>query len=461
MISKTKTNAYCVIGAGPCGLAATRQLAGMGIPVRCLERHTDLGGNWNCRNPTSSVYQSAHLISSKRLTEFPDFRMPREFPHYPSHTQALAYLRAYAAEYQLGKHIEYGCRVEQVVPAEHGWLVQVAGEPEPRTYAGVVIANGHHWKPLWPQLTGSFDGEQLHAHDYWNAEAFAGQRVLVIGAGNSGCDIAVEVSRVAARTVWSLRRGYHIFPKYLFGAPIDRCGDTMSRWWLPTWLARQITAWCIGVAAGRPERYGLPTPDHPMFASHPIVNSQILPAVGHGQVVPVGDVVRIEGRRVSFADGRSELIDTIICATGYELTFPFIDAKHLGWQGNAPRLFLNTFHPRYDSLFVVGMIQPDGGIWALADYQAQLVAQFVAAQTTCPSAARWFRRQIHKGLSSAGRARSYVDSPRHVLEVSYFEYRRRLRKLLRRFARYDVTPLEQASPATSRRSATWEMESLS
>ncbi len=460
-MTSTCSNVYCVIGAGPSGLAAIRQLTRMGIPVRGLERHSDLGGNWNSQNPASSVYKSAYLISSKRLTEFTDFRMPREYPHYPSHTQALAYLRSYADQYRLSDHIEYGCSVERMVPSESGWLVQVTGEPEPRTFAGVVIANGHHWKPRWPELPGDFAGRQLHAHDYWDADTLAGQRVLIIGAGNSGCDIAVEVSRVAKRTVWSLRRGYHFFPKYLFGAPIDRCGETMSRWLLPTWMARQITAWCIGVAAGRPERYGLPAPDHRMFASHPIVNSQILPAVGHGQVVPVGDVVKIEGQRVTFADGSSELIDTIICATGYELTFPFIEAKYLAWQGNSPQLFLNVFHPRFDSLFVVGMIQPDGGIWALADYQAQLVARFVAAQATCPAAADWFRRQRQKGLASAVRDPSYIDSPRHVLEVSYFNYRRRLRKLLRRFSRFDVTPWEGAPSSSISCPAPAGMESVS
>jgi hypothetical protein len=177
-------------------------------------------------------------------------------------------------------------------------------------------------------------------------------------------------------------------------------------------------------------RTGVPKPDHKLFESHPIINSQIHHHVGHGNLVLRPDVERFAGQRVRFVDGRVDEVDLVIYATGYRITIPFMDPRHLNWGDGAPRLFLNVFHPERDDLFVVGLIQPASGQWGLVDYQAQLVAAYLNGLDAGSPRASRFRelKQRHAPDLSSGAA--YLPSPRHALEVEYYSYRRRLQKLI-------------------------------
>jgi len=370
------------------------------------------------------------MISSKRLTEYVDFPMPKEYPPFPSHRLALEYLRSYAREFQLYDAIEFNSTVEKVVPRDDGWAVQIKGESEPRTFAGVVIANGHHWDARRPQLPGNFNGEQLHSSQYKTHDILQGKRVLVVGAGNSGCDIAVEASRHAASATISMRRGYHFLPKFLYGAPVDSVGERMLMFGMPLWARRLAARYALRIAVGQPSRYGAPKPDHKLFETHPIINSQLLYHAGHGDVVIRSDVSELCGDEVRFADGEQEPFDLIIYATGFHVSFPFIENDLLNDQGDGVELFLNAIHPERDDLFVVGLIQPDSGIWGLADYQAQLIASYLVAKRHAPDRAKWLKNQIQKGHRSLSAGVSYVGSPRHRYEVEHFSFRRRLRKLL-------------------------------
>ncbi|MFM8378252.1 MAG: flavin-containing monooxygenase, partial [Planctomycetia bacterium] len=224
--------AWCVIGAGPSGLAALKNLRGCGLAAECLEREEGIGGNWRFGSPSSRVFASTRLISSRRLTEFVDHPMPRSWPPYPDHGQCLTYLEDYAHRFDLFPHIRFRTAVERVERAEgggSGWVVTTANGKATR-YAGIVIASGHNREPRWPDLAGTFTGSLLHAADYKSPTqpvTLAGKHVLVIGGGNSGCDIAVEVSRHAARTVLSTRRGYHVVPRFILGRPADVRGERL------------------------------------------------------------------------------------------------------------------------------------------------------------------------------------------------------------------------------------------
>jgi cation diffusion facilitator CzcD-associated flavoprotein CzcO len=431
----------CVLGGGPSGLVVAKTLLEQGIACEILEREDDVGGTWYYGRPGSSVYASTHLISSKRMTEFSDFPMPKEYPPYPSHEQALAYIRDYARHFGLYDHLQTNTTVVRVAAAEDlrtkadgdspPWRVTTADGQE-RVYRGLVIANGHHWDPLWPEVAGEFSGEQIHAHDYKTPGQIAGKRVLVVGGGNSGCDIAVEAAQHARAVFHSLRRGYHFLPKFLLGTPIDSGGEWLSRWHVPHTIQRWITGWLAYVALGPPERYGLPRPDHRLFEAHPIVNSQLLYFVGHGKIQVRPAIDRLSGDRVRFVDGREEQIDTIVYATGYRVSFPFADRELLFDDAGKPRLFLNVFHPQYDNLFVAGLVQPNSGIWPIIEWQARLIAAYVAAQEKIPAQADWFRQLKAAGPDNLTAGRRYLASPRHLLEVPYFAYRRRLEKLVRK-----------------------------
>jgi cation diffusion facilitator CzcD-associated flavoprotein CzcO len=426
---------WCVIGAGPSGLTALRHLLAQGIPAECLERETGLGGNWLFGASTSRVFASTKLISSKRLTEFADFPMPRHFPAYPDHRQCLEYLRAYADHFGLTRHIRPGVSVERIEPAGApgtGWIVHTAAG-EPRHYAGVVIASGHNHVPRWPNVPGTFTGHLLHAAHYKSPTdpvSLAGKRALVIGGGNSGCDIAVECSRHAASTVHSTRRGYFVVPRFVMGRPADLRGERLLTMHAPLWLRRLIALSGIARTVGLPWNHGLPRPDHRLFETHPVINADLLSRIDAGAIRAAGDVTAFDGQAVLFKDGGREEVDVVICATGYETTLPFIDSRLLGAAApdTTPQLFMNLLHPTRDDIAVVGLIQPDSGQWGITGVQAQLVASMARAAREAPRAAAWLyarrqRRPRHPPIR-------YIDSPRHALEVEHFSYRNQLERLV-------------------------------
>jgi thioredoxin reductase len=434
MPTATDARPWCVIGAGPSGLAALKQLRAAGIAAEALEREHGIGGNWRFGSETSRVFASTRLISSQRLTEFTDFPMPRDWPAYPDHRQCLTYLERYAEHFGLVPHIRCGTAVEAIEPLGgpgSGWEVTIEGQPA-RHYAGVVVASGHNHVPRWPEIPGRFSGTLIHAANYKSPTvpvALASKRVLVIGGGNSGCDIAVECSRHAATTTHSTRRGYYVVPREILGRPADLRNERLLRMSAPLWIRRLVSLRAIDRTIGLPWRHGLPRPDHRLWETHPIVNSEILARIDAGAITPAGDVVAFDGDTVVFADGSRCTFDIVICATGYHATLPFIDARLLGAAAadEVPDLFLNALPRHRDDVAVVGLIQPDSGQWGLTDLQARLVAQMAVAARTAPRAAAWLYAQRQRAVRTGI---SYVDSPRHRLEVEHFAYRRQLMRLI-------------------------------
>jgi hypothetical protein len=440
---------FCIVGAGSSGLAAAKSFAAAGIPFDCLERQDDIGGNWNFESPAGGIYASTHTISSKRLTEYVDFPMPREYPPYPHHRQILEYLRAYARHFGLYERIEFGRSIRQIESVPHkaatvgrappsearDWLVHLA-DGGARRYRGVVVANGHNWDPRLPSYPGTFAGETLHSRHYKSPEVFAGKRVLVVGAGNSGCDIAVEAAQHAEQTWLSMRRGYHFLPKFWQGVPMDRLNENLLQKRFPLFLRRWLGERVERASFGKPGRYGLPIPDHRLFESHPIINQQLFYWLAHGRITPKPDVAELCEGSVRFADGTSDSVDLILYATGYKISFPFLDNRLLNWQDEKPRLFLNIFHPADDDLFVIGLIQPDSGQFGLVDLQSRLVARFVSAcDGGKPAAAKFRDLKAANYADDLRNGMRYLDSPRHLLEVEHFSYRKRLERLLSGFER--------------------------
>ncbi len=426
---------WCVIGAGPSGLTALKNLRAAGIAAECLEREDDIGGNWLFGAATSRVFASTRLVSSKSLTTYLDHPMPRAWPAYPDHRQCLDYLREYARRFGLHQWIRTGTVVDSIAPVDPpagGWVVRASGGPA-RTYAGVVIASGHNHVPRLPDAPGTFTGTLIHAAAYKSPTVpldLTGTRVLVIGGGNSGCDIAVEISRHAARTVHSTRRGYHVVPREILGRPADLRAERLLRMGVPVWLRRAISMRMIDRTIGLPARHGLPAPDHRLWETHPVVNSELYASIDTGAIVPAGDVARFAGPEVEFADGSREPFDVVICATGYHTSHPFIDGRLLGAESatGLPRLFLNLLHRTRDDVAVVGLIQPDSGQWGLTDLQSRLVARMAVAARRAPRASAWLYAQRQRPPRTS--PIRYVASPRHALEVEHFSYRRALERLI-------------------------------
>jgi hypothetical protein len=424
----------CVVGAGSSGLAATKNLLAAGFAVDTYERAGEVGGNWNFGGPTSRVYASTHTISSKPFTQFPDFPMRDDLPDYPHHSQLLDYFRAYARHFELLSHISFGHEVVRASPVDGGWEVTAtgpAGAGVSRRYDAVVAANGHNWSPKRPEHPGEFTGELLHSADYKGPDVLAGKRVLVVGAGNTGCDIAVEAAQHAERTFHSTRRGYWYVPKYVGGRPGDQVADLFLALRLPLRFRQWLMAATLRATVGDLTRLGLPRPDHKPLETHPIVNSHLVYFVGHGDITPKPDVARLDGSSVVFADGSREEVDLVVYATGYLVRFDFLDPALLNWRDGRPHLYQHLFTPRCDSLFVAGLLQPDSGQFTLAHWQTVAIAEFLRARAERPAVARDFlvRAAAHLDDSWSAGAR-YADSTRHWYEIAHLHYLRGLERTI-------------------------------
>ena len=325
--------------------------------------------------------------------------------------------------------IEFETTVESVTRGEQGWQVKVAGEDSPRDYAGVVIANGHHEIPRLPELPGQFDGEVMHSSSYRDPSQLAGKRVLVIGAGNSGCDVAVDAVHHAKAAIHSMRRGYYFLPRFLLGIPLDDVIDFVEFFRFPRWLRQRLYGLGHRLAVGPNWRYGLPTPKHRILDSHPTVNAELPSLVAEGRLTVKPDIKKFSGRRACFADGSEMDVDLVVCATGYQPHFPFIDKVHIVDDTNRSRLHLNVFHPEWDDLFVIGLVNANGSMWRLADQQSKLVAGYIAARGVDASRAEKLRQSIAERYAATN-VGQYLNSDRHRLEVDYFDYHRRLSRLI-------------------------------
>ncbi|WP_394561687.1 flavin-containing monooxygenase [Aquipseudomonas alcaligenes] len=435
---------HAIIGAGPMGLAAARQLQRHGIPFVGFELHSDVGGLWDIANPHSTMYESAHLISSKGMTQFDEFPMADTVPPYPQHSQIGQYFRDYAEHFGLRQHYQFDTRVVRLERLSSGWRLvsEQAGKQREWQFDGVLIANGTLHTPNQPALPGQFDGELLHASAYKNAALFAGKRVLVIGCGNSACDIAVDAVHRAQSVDLSVRRGYHFLPKFILGKPTDTFGGAIK---LPRRLKQMVDGLMVRALLGKPSQYGLPDPDYRLYESHPVMNSLVLHHIGHGDIQPRGDIRAVDGKRVTFANGDSAEYDLILQATGYKLDYPFIDRSELNWplDADAPQLYLNVFHPLHDDLFMLGMIEASGLGWQGRAEQAELVALAILQQQRNSASARRLRDIV---LERSGQrldgGYAYLKLPRMAYYVHKDSYRAALKAHIAEL-RHDLAPTTQ------------------
>lgn len=434
-----KTGTWAVIGAGSSGLTAAKNLRQHGFDVIVFEREDEVGGNWNYLKPHSRVYASTHTISSKPFTQYADFPMPDDWPDYPHHSHLLEYFKRYAEHFGLNEVIAFSTSVDSVTPVDGGaaWDVTTTGPAGTSTarYAGVVIANGHNWNPKTPDYEGlsTFTGEVLHSADYKSSEQLRGKKVLVVGAGNTGCDVAVESAQVAAHTWHSTRRGYWYAPKYTFGKPSDQVNDLFAGLLrFPLAVRRMMYKSTLRMTVGDLVRHGLPKPDHEFYETHPVVNSQLVYYVGHGDITPAKDIARIDGPTVTLVDGTMIEPDVVVFCTGYLVRFDFVDEAHLDWRDGRPHLYQHVFSPTHDNLFVAGLIQPDSGQFTLAHWQAVAIATYLEARRDRPGQARAFRDRVRAQRDRVfSDGAHYKESTRHYFEVAHLDYLRSLEQTIK------------------------------
>jgi hypothetical protein len=420
----------CVIGAGPSGITAIKNLQEHGLTnITGFEKNNQIGGNWvfDEENTHSSVYETTHIISSKRWSEFEDFPMPSDYPDYPSHAQLLNYFRSYTNHFNLNQYIRFNTSVLRVTKTENiKWLVVFQDDEgiHEERFDYLLVANGHHWDPVLPHYPGDFSGDILHSHQYKKASQFKDKRVLVVGGGNSACDVAVEISRIAPQTFISMRRGYHIFPKFIFGKPTDVAVAKIQ--WMPACIRQKFISLVVRGLQGRYSKYNLMKPDCGPLEIHPTINSELLYYIRHGKIVPRPGISHYQGNEVYFNDGSSGSFDTVIFATGYNISFPFFDNECIDFSNTTKiPLYRKMMHADYDNLYFIGLCQPQGCIWPLADYQSKIVARIITGSLKRPD-------QLHKKIAKETSKPHYQfkSNMRHALEVDYHIFRRELIKML-------------------------------
>ncbi|SDI75784.1 Predicted flavoprotein CzcO associated with the cation diffusion facilitator CzcD [Frankineae bacterium MT45] len=425
----------CIVGAGSSGIAAAQVLASRGIDFDCFETGSEVGGNWRYLNDNgmSSAYRSLHINTSRQIMEYASYGMDDSYPTYPNHVQIARYFDEFVDHWGLRKHIQFRTEVTNVVPAGGGgWEVSTRARGSEQTtttrYAAVIVANGHHWdarmpEPAFPGVE-TFTGEQLHSHDYKTFDGFEGKRVLVLGIGNSACDIAVETSKVSARTFLAMRRGAHVLPKYVFGIPTDHLTTSPLARIRIFPMQRALLGLTVRLARGNVVDYGLPAPDHKIASAHPTISDDLLTRLGHGDITVKPNIERIDAGTVHFVDGTSEEIDRIVYCTGYKITFPFLDADLITAPDNQIELYHRVVDPKHPGLYFVGLVQPLGAIMPLAEAQAGWVADLLDGTATLPSDA-----EMQKEISGYRRsiAKRYVASKRHTIQVDFLEHLREIR----------------------------------
>jgi dimethylaniline monooxygenase (N-oxide forming) len=420
----------CIIGAGASGIVAAKVLHQRGIPYDCFEIGSYVGGMWRYDNDNghSPAYKSLHINSSKQRSAFADFPFPADYPDYPHHTQMTTYFENYVDHFGFRDTITFNTCVQHVEPLAAGGYDVTLQTGETRHYRAVIVCNGHHWNPRLPEppFPGTFTGKTIHSSAYDDPYEFRNENVVVVGIGNSGVDIACDLANAAANVYLSTRTGAHILPKYILGMPTDwLVNPLLTRF--PLFVQRALMQLTVMIGRGSQARYGVPTPDSPILHQHPTVSADILHYVGHGKVAIKPNITELQGDSVLFADGSRVPVDTLIYATGYKITFPFLDDAIMNPENNDVSLYNLVVHPEYNGLYFIGLAQPLGSIMPIAEQQALWIGNLLDGKCSLPDKQAMLAEIEQRKNKMAQR---YPKRPRHTIQVDFFPYMRDLRRAM-------------------------------
>jgi cation diffusion facilitator CzcD-associated flavoprotein CzcO len=421
-----------IIGAGCSGITAIKNLIQNGVKdIICIEQNDDIGGNWYYNDAAghSSVCETTHIISSKTLSAYRGFPMPDDYPDYPSHRQLLDYFHSYVDQYNLRDYIRFNTTVKHAekMPDE-SWLITLHDGTEIKTEY-LLLSNGHHSVPRIPEFKKAFTGRFIHSHDYKDNKAFADERVLVVGGGNSACDCAVESSRVAKSVSISMRRAHYIIPKFIMGIPTDVFNQRSL--WLPDWFKNIALKLVLKLQIGSYKKYNLQVPDFSVTTDHPTLNSELLYKIRHGKVHVQKGIEKIIDKTVFFVDGHQEEYDTIIASTGFKIATPFFNKEFLDYsEAERIELFLRMFHPKHKKLIFIGLIQPQGAIWPISDVQSELAALYIKDQYHLPNKLDELSKEEADAIQN-----KFLKRKRHTIEVEFHEFIGKLKKEIKKASR--------------------------
>jgi dimethylaniline monooxygenase (N-oxide forming) len=413
---------FAVIGAGAAGLCAAKTLLASGMDVTVFEIGSRIGGLWVYENDNglSSAYRSLHINSEARVSSYKDFPFPPDAPLYPDHAEMQQYLQSYAEHFDLVRRVRFNSRVVSVRQDGAGLAVRLEDGTE-TAFDGVVAASGHQSSPRHPKEVEGFTGQYLHVHDYRVPEPFTGKRVLVIGPGNSGVDIAADICTVTARTVLCARSPVLIMPRMMFGVPNSRTLIAIEKPWVPWRVRIWARAMLTRVFHGRMEQWGFRTPN---TRTHPISHPTLISHIAWHRIAVRPGIEAVTGGTVRFVDGTEEAFDSIIAATGYVTQYPYLPPDGLPLAGTRPMLYNRVVHPSIPGLFFIGLFDVSGGSnIRMMDDQAEYIAAVATGRVALPDRAAMLAAIE---ADHAWAAKQFPDSPRYGLELDPRRYRKAL-----------------------------------
>ncbi len=441
-----KNQSICIIGAGSTGIAACKNFHQAGLDFICYEASDQIGGNWvyKNKNQMSSAYKSLHINTSREKMEYSDFPMPDSFPDFPHHSDIAKYFNDYVDHFGFRDKIKFNTSVVSAILLEdESWQISTS-DGVTNIYDNLVVANGHHWDPRYPNpdFKGKYSGETMHSHHYLEPHDpvdCVGKNIVIVGAGNSAMDIACELSRknTANKVFLAVRSPVWITPKYFGSTPLDsfqrhpsikanifqKAFEKIFGFLADFILTRRVIKYI-----GRPEDIGLPKPSHKFTQAHPTISSEIQLRIGSGDLIIKPNIDNFNNNTVTFDDGSKEEIDVIIYATGYKISFPFFSDSFLKVKNNDIALYKRIFHPQYSSLFFLGLVQPLCAMMPIADEQSKLLTSYLKNTYKLPSqeVMKQDAESIHNEMKDY-----YVDSPRHTIQINCLTYTDDLRDELK------------------------------
>jgi cation diffusion facilitator CzcD-associated flavoprotein CzcO len=315
---RTESIDVAIIGAGPAGLAAGAALRKAGVQFVILERKPTVGSSWRAH------YERLHLHTIKQMSALPYRPFPATYPRYVPKALMIEYLDGYAEEFELRPRLEESAR--SVRRDGDAWQVETTSASIRARH--VVVATGLNGDPVMPPVAGieRFPGVILHSALYVNPTPFAGQSVLVVGMGNTGAEIALDLSCAGAVTSISVRSGVHIAPRDLFGIPIQLVATAATKL-LPTAVNDAIFPTILDIALGQPKNHGIRRPNEGILhciASRgriPVLDVGTVGKIAEGAIKMRTEIASVQGRCVHFSDATTGRFDAIIFATGYRTNY--------------------------------------------------------------------------------------------------------------------------------------------
>lgn len=417
----------CIIGAGPSGITAAKNCQQNGIAYDIFEKNDKVGGNWvfNSKTGHSSVYENTHIISSRTMSEYEDYPMPESYPDYPRHDHLQQYFENYSKHFGVYNNIKFHHCIDHVSKNTDGkWSVDYTddqGQSHNKIYDYLMVSNGHHWMPKYPQYEGEFRGKWMHSHDFKGVhDDWRGKKILVIGAGNSGCDVAVESARVSKDVYISMRSPQWFVPKFMLGYPADILVKALEKFSAKT--RQKMLTKMVKAFTGNYAEFGLPVNHKPMLSQHPTANSDFIDYVRHGKIHPKPAIQRLNEKTVEFVDGTREEFDIICCCTGFWTVFPFFDQDFIDFQhAEKLPLYRKMMHADHENLYFIGLFQPLGCIWPASDHQANLACQEILGKYKRPTD---MKKAIQQELDHPHHP--FEGGQRHAAEVDYNDFRAEL-----------------------------------